>query len=59
MSEKDTHNAFEFIGDEYWGQGGRYVVDPATGKRSPAPPIEEAAAPGSIDAQGLAPVAGN
>lgn len=31
----------DFTGDEFWGRGGRYVVDPATGKRSPAPAIEE------------------
>ncbi|NTV10481.1 MAG: hypothetical protein HGA47_06865 [Zoogloea sp.] len=28
--------AFDFIGDEYWGQGGRFIFDPATGKRRPA-----------------------
>lgn len=25
------------IGDEHWGKGGRYVKDPATGRRAPAP----------------------
>lgn len=36
----------DFINDPYWGKGGRYVVDPETGKRMPAPPepIESVAA---------------
>lgn len=29
---------FAHIGDPHWGKGGRYVVDPATGKRVPADP---------------------
>lgn len=28
---------FAHVGDEHWGKGGRYIVDPATGKREPAP----------------------
>ena len=36
-----------YVGDEFWGVGGSYVLDPATGKRSrvidadaqPLPPI--------------------
>lgn len=43
MSKKEL----DFTNDEYWGKGGTYVVDPATGKRSPAPVVEEAAAPDS------------
>mgnify|MGYP001599701257 FL=1 len=27
----------DFTNDPYWGKGGSYVVDPATGKRSPVP----------------------
>ena len=27
----------DFTGDEHWGRGGRYIVDPLTGKRIPAP----------------------
>ena len=27
----------DFTDDPYWGKGGSYVVDPVTGKRSPAP----------------------
>jgi hypothetical protein len=38
MSEKKL---LDFTGDEYWGKGGRYVVNPATGKREPAPVVEE------------------
>ena len=65
----------DFTGDEFWGKGGNYVVDPATGKRKPAPsPQPDAgvsipaqigtrpddAAPGvQIDSQGLAPIAGS
>jgi len=26
-----------YVGDEHWGKGGRYVIDPATGARVPAP----------------------
>ncbi len=37
MSEKQE---VDFTGDEYWGKGGNYVVDPATGKRRPASPVE-------------------
>lgn len=32
----------DFTKDPHWGKGGRYVVNPATGKREPAPPIDEA-----------------
>lgn len=35
----------DFTGDEYWGIGGSYIVDPATGKRSPRPFVAEAPAP--------------
>lgn len=33
--------AFAHIGDEHWGRGGRYVVDPATGRRQRAPETDE------------------
>lgn len=29
-------DTIDFTGDEYWGKGGSYVVNPATGKREPA-----------------------
>lgn len=48
MSEDNQPDApvpeHDFTGDPYWGKGGRYVVDPATGKRMPAPVLEEVAA---------------
>lgn len=31
----------DYVGDEHWGKGGRYIVDPATGKRVPAPAEEQ------------------
>ncbi len=34
----------DFTGDPHWGRGGRYVID-ASGKRVPAPPVEEETAP--------------
>lgn len=34
----------DFTRDPYWGKGGRYVVNPVTGKREPAPAVEEAPA---------------
>lgn len=37
----------DFIDDPYWGKGGRYVVDPETGKRVPVPP--EPSAPGAAN----------
>jgi len=33
----------DFIDDPWWGKGGRYVVDPETGRRVPAPPDPDAA----------------
>lgn len=38
MSEKEP----DFTDCPYWGMGGRYVVDPATGKRVPAIAAEDA-----------------
>jgi hypothetical protein len=35
----------DFTNCQYWGMGGRYVVDPATGLRTPAPPDDESIAP--------------
>lgn len=26
----------DYTGDEHWGKGGRFVIDPITGKRVPA-----------------------
>lgn len=37
----------DFTGDEHWGRGGRYIVDPLTGKRVPAPAEVDAAADGA------------
>lgn len=34
-ANRPAHEAF--IGDEHWGKGGRYIIDPATGRRVPAP----------------------
>ncbi len=28
----------DYTGDEHWGIGGRYVIDPLTGRRVPAAP---------------------
>ena len=69
--ENEKAAAPDFTDCPYWGVGGRYVVDPATGRRVPVPPGDEAhvAVPGAIgqrpddsepgaqiDSQGLAPV---
>jgi hypothetical protein len=40
----------DFTACPHWGQGGRYVVDPATGQRVPAP-----AEPAATDSQPLLP----
>ncbi|MDA8107568.1 MAG: hypothetical protein M0015_02935 [Betaproteobacteria bacterium] len=47
MSEKKE---VDFTKDKYWGKGGSYRVNPATGEREPVPAVVEAdtAAPGSI-----------
>ena len=34
--EQDHNPQPDFVGDEHWGKGGRFVVDPKTGKRIPA-----------------------
>lgn len=64
MSNKKQAAEFDFTKDPHWGKGGRYVVNPATGQREPAPPVVEEgerpdnSAPGvQIDSQGLAPFA--
>ena len=43
----------DFTKDPHWGKGGRYIVNPATGLREPAPPVvDEAEAAGqSVPAQ--------
>ena len=42
----------DFTQDPYWGKGGRYVVNPVTGQREPAPPaVEETPAGESVPAQ--------
>ena len=39
----------DFTDDPYWGKGGSYIVDPLTGKRVPAPAVDEAKpAPDSV-----------
>lgn len=37
------HDPFAHLNDPHWGRGGRYTVDPATGRREPVP--AEAAEP--------------
>lgn len=49
---KNGDKELDFTKDEYWGKGGRYVVNPATGKREPAPVVEEAPVPGGDPATG-------
>lgn len=49
MSKSDKET--DFTKDPYWGKGGRYVVNPATGKREPAPAVEETPAGESVSAQ--------
>lgn len=34
--EQQPDAAPEYTGDAYWGKGGRFVIDPKTGKRVPA-----------------------
>ena len=52
MSDKKQPAEPNFTKDPYWGKGGRYVVNPLTGQREPAPPaIEEAPAGEVIPAQ--------
>ncbi len=62
MSDK-KQAAPDFTKDPYWGKGGRYVVNPDTGLREPAPPAvdeaEPAAASGSELARESAPAAPN
>lgn len=37
MAKKEQPPAApDYTGDEHWGKGGRYVIDPKTGKRIPA-----------------------
>jgi hypothetical protein len=43
---------FVFIGDGFWGQGGSYLLDPATGKRTR---LEESAATEPAQQPGPAP----
>ena len=51
----------DFTKDPHWGKGGRYVVNPATGQREPAPPAAEEAepAPAGEPAREPAPAASN
>lgn len=35
-AEPQPAAAPDYTGDEHWGKGGRYVIDPKTGKRIPA-----------------------
>lgn len=37
-------NEPDWTKDDYWGKGGSYVVDPATGKRRPRTAADEAPA---------------
>ena len=34
-----------YVGDEFWGVGGSYLVDPVTGKRTPIDEAKQAVAP--------------
>lgn len=37
MAKKEQPPAApDYTGDEHWGKGGRFVIDPKTGKRIPA-----------------------
>jgi len=54
MSEPKS---LDFTTDPYWGKGGRYVVDPVTGLRTPAPVETETAAAPAVAAD-PAPAAG-
>lgn len=38
----DIKQELDFTGDEFWGIGGRYVVNQVTGKRERAPAVDEA-----------------
>lgn len=55
------HDESDFTKDPHWGKGGRYVVNPLTGQREPAPPVvveaESAAASGSELAREPVPAA--
>ncbi len=51
MSKTKDSKEPDFTQDEYWGKGGSYWVNPATGKREPAPVVEDAAAGASVPAQ--------
>lgn len=44
---------FAHRGDSHWGRGGRFVIDPKSGQRVPAP-AETTAAPAGPDSSGQA-----
>lgn len=53
MNEAVTPKAVpvgDYIGDEHWGIGGRYIVDPHTGRRVPAPIEPEPVMPNPSEA---------
>lgn len=41
---KSNDKDHSWSGDAFWGQGGSYIVDPATGKRRPRTPADDVAA---------------
>lgn len=46
---KNESKALDFTKDQHWGKGGRYIVNPLTGQREPAPPVvEDVAPPGEV-----------
>lgn len=52
MTRKDTlpptppeQAPADYVGDEHWGRGGRYIVNPQTGRREPAPADADTAEP--------------
>lgn len=44
-SPPPADSPFAHQGDEHWGKGGRYIVNPETGKREPAPADQDTAKP--------------
>lgn len=40
QATESKHADPDYINDGHWGKGGRYIFDPATGKRIPAPDEE-------------------
>jgi hypothetical protein len=51
----NTDTGLQFIGDPYWGIGGRYVVDPQSGARAPAGEATAATQPSAASAPDTTP----